>query len=153
MRLTAAEVADLCDGITQKIRDGLRLNEREWRIWLQHNWNPLHQSLDEISARKVKYALNDGNGYLENMGPNGSGVYFLFDEEELAYIGKATTISQRLWRHFVDSDIRWRDVSWIEMPVECSEEVEHYYIYKFDPPMNTRKLVRGEFMRKLVEGK
>ncbi len=153
-RLTASEVAAILgDSITQKIKDNLRLNEREWRIWLQHNWKPLHQTLDEISARKVKYALNDGSGYLQNMGPNESGVYFLFDGDELMYIGKATSINRRLYRHFDGNSFPWRNVSWIEMPQECAEEVEHYYIHALNPPMNVRKLVRGEFMKKLVNGK
>lgn len=137
----------------EKMAIGMRLNEREWRIWLKHNWKPLHQSLAQISDRRVQYALNDNSGYLRNMGPAASGVYFLFLEDSLQYVGKSTNICQRLPRHYSEMNFLWNNFSWIEMPDECAEEVEHFYIYAFNPAHNVRKLVRGELMRRLVEGK
>lgn len=136
--------------IAEKVAAGLRLNEREWREWLAVNWQPLHQTLANISGRRVQYGV-PVDGYRTNMGPNGSGVYFLFNGDRLQYVGKATSISHRLWRHFVEKNIAWDCVSWIEVISDAAEEVEHFYIYELKPPCNRRHLSRGHLMRELVQ--
>ena len=150
MWLSDAEIADqaLLE-IAEKLEIGLTLNEYEWRLWLTHNWQSLHFDLPSLRDRKVQYGVPK-DGYRQNMGPAMSGIYFLFCGDELQYIGKASNLSQRLWRHFVDRP-NWDHVTWIEAPVECCEEVEHYYIHEFNPPQNVRRLARGDLMRKLVK--
>jgi len=146
-RLTAQE-AELAK-IESKRAEGYLMDYREWRIWLRHNWRSLHFDLPTIQARRLRYG-EPKNGYRQNMGPMSGGIYFLFLDDELQYVGKATLIARRLWRHFLERPY-WDHASWIEAPAECAEEVEHYYIRAFDPPQNLRRLSCGDLMESLVK--
>jgi hypothetical protein len=120
--------------------------------WLSDNWRSVHQSFEDIAARRVRYAA-PADGYMTNRGPNAPGVYFLFDEDCLQYAGKAARIAARTWTHFTARRIPWRYLSWIECPHEVSEEVEHFYIDLFDPPYNVKFDERfGLHMASLVDG-
>lgn len=75
--------------------------------------------------------------------PAGSGVYFLFTDDDLVYVGQSKRLNQRLYRHgFPTRTIK--PVQWlthyavIPVPVELLDPVECFFIYRLEPPRNER---------------
>jgi len=63
-----------------------------------------------------------------------SGVYFLWDGDEIAYVGRADCISRRLGSHHKMRP--HHRVSAVPMSIPESWRHETYYIWKYDPPLN-----------------
>jgi len=67
-----------------------------------------------------------------------TGVYFLYREGELIYIGVSCNIAVRLWQHRVSSKV-WDEVKFIEEPdYKKAIEIEDYMISAFRPPLNLK---------------
>jgi hypothetical protein len=65
------------------------------------------------------------------------GVYFLFEAEQLVYIGKSTQIQTRFAAHFKDGR-RWTDQRILDTAAVCAKDVEKYLIRQHLPPWNSR---------------
>lgn len=76
---------------------------------------------------------------------DGSGVYFLYSGDQLAYVGQSKKLRYRLYRHGFPNHTR-RPVSWlthyavIPVPVEWLDPVENFFIHLYEPPLNKRYL-------------
>jgi hypothetical protein len=63
-------------------------------------------------------------------------VYFLFDGDELAYVGRSNCLEYRLKKHAEDK--RFDSVAFIECPDLFVDCLEIHYIKKFKPRLNIR---------------
>lgn len=70
-----------------------------------------------------------------------SGVYFLWDGDEIAYVGRADCISRRLGSHHKMQP--HHRVSAVPMSIPESWRHETYYIWKYDPPLNGHRKERA----------
>jgi hypothetical protein len=81
-------------------------------------------------------------------GINGiSGIYFLFSQDRVVYVGQSTSILHRVLAHMVAK--RWRRTeitfdSWtyVECPPEALDRLERDYITALNPPLNNDALTR-----------
>lgn len=65
-----------------------------------------------------------------------SGVYFLFEDEEIVYIGQSTDVFVRMRRHYADPKKTFDKWAFIKVPVEDLLDVERMYIKMFQPYLN-----------------
>ena len=92
--------------------------------------------LNEIRSRKRKF--------IRGMVVPATGIYFLFRDDELLYIGLSNTLYWRLWTHFIkrvdwpSAAIWFNDVTTFDVPEYWRREVEHFYIDREQPPRNIR---------------
>lgn len=64
---------------------------------------------------------------------NISGIYFLFQNNKIAYIGKSVSIFRRILEHG-----QWFDTfSYIELPKDKMDIYEKLFILKYNPEYNT----------------
>lgn len=69
--------------------------------------------------------------------PHDPGVYFLFKNGELRYVGKAVYIDERLYQHYLGHTQDWfTHYSAVWVPRNAQENVERFYIHQFKPPEN-----------------
>lgn len=61
-------------------------------------------------------------------------VYFLIKDSEIVYIGKTNEFFERISRH--NRNIEFDSYYYIETPPEKQDEVENFYIIKFQPKHN-----------------
>lgn len=66
------------------------------------------------------------------------GVYFLYEDDELLYVGKATSFAHRFDGHFREGRIPFNRVAVIPTPAAVAELLEGYWIIQLDPPMNRK---------------
>lgn len=78
------------------------------------------------------------------------GVYFLFSGDELQYVGKACSITDRLLQHRYPDRPSLRQAEWFDSvsTIEVEEDlfitaVECYYIHTFRPPRNIKYPIPG----------
>lgn len=64
---------------------------------------------------------------------NISGIYFLFKNNEIVYIGKSVSIFRRILEHKHNFD----SFSYIELPKEKLDIYEKLFILKYNPEYNT----------------
>lgn len=65
------------------------------------------------------------------------GVYFLYNESKLVYVGVACNIIVRLWQHSLSKGKNWDSVKFIEEQDYLKAiEIENYYIEKYNPLYN-----------------
>jgi hypothetical protein len=92
--------------------------------------------MDAIAARRVKYERGTGWPL--------TGVYFLFHDGELLYIGLSNQVPGRLWSHFIrrvdwpDNAIWFNEAAVIEVPEFWLRRVEAHYIDRERPPRNIK---------------
>lgn len=92
--------------------------------------------MDAIAARRVKYERGTAWPL--------TGIYFLFRDGELLYIGLSNQVQGRLWSHFIrrvdwpDNAIWFNESAVIEVPEFWLRRVEAYYIDRERPPRNVR---------------
>lgn len=60
------------------------------------------------------------------------GIYFLFSNNELVYVGQSTNIYSRLGNHNKDFD----EIAAIEVPQQHLKAIEYGLIAAFDPKLN-----------------
>lgn len=101
--------------------------------WFHDHHQRFIFKLDQLPC--LPHSMNDG--------PWNSGVYFLFLDDDLVYVGQAKYIMQRLNRHGYPPPQR-HHVDWfnnyacIWVPQLHLNSVESYYIHAFDPPRNIK---------------
>ena len=62
------------------------------------------------------------------------GIYFLFYDDELVYIGQSENVHKRVPCHIVDK--KFNNWNYIEYPEEDLDELEAEYILKYQPKYN-----------------
>jgi hypothetical protein len=65
-----------------------------------------------------------------------SGVYFLYNNDELVYIGKAQNIAKRILEHIVEGTKPFNRVMYELVPVDSLSRVETILIKALKPPFN-----------------
>lgn len=96
----------------------------------------VYLSLDAVRARKRKFT--------RGMDTPATGVYFLFHDDDLLYIGLSNQVYGRLWSHFIkrvdepDYAIWFNDVTVIDVPEFWLRRVEEFYIAREQPPRNVK---------------
>lgn len=121
-----------CDIWMNKLFEGLHL---------QHDANgpmTLNEWLAEY-ARLFIFAPSDLPDTPESVGEEErSGVYFLFLNDQIVYIGKSKQFETRLQQHRKDGR-RFDSYRIIEgIPLEQLEHIEMFYINKYQPPGNLK---------------
>lgn len=79
------------------------------------------KKFDPIEAKKIR---------MNRM----SGVYFLFNEEKIVYVGMSKNIYSRVFTH--DHAGRFDAFNFIRCPPEKCRDIEIYYIQKYKPTLN-----------------
>lgn len=67
-----------------------------------------------------------------------SGVYFLFEGEEVVYVGESNDVFLRVRTHFSDPRMKFDKWAYLKIPADERREVELEYIRMFQPHLNTR---------------
>lgn len=65
-----------------------------------------------------------------------SGIYFLFDGDEVVYIGKSTNIHNRLNSHEHDRQKKWDSFTFLEVEGIFSGALESIFIGSYRPRYN-----------------
>jgi predicted DNA-binding transcriptional regulator AlpA len=65
-----------------------------------------------------------------------TGIYFLFDDDELVYIGQSSNIMQRVGAHLYEAVKGFNKVAYIAIERARLDEIEAAMIRKFRPPYN-----------------
>ncbi len=97
--------------------------------WLRDNIARFQFSEQHIKKHAVPYELGDG--------PNKGGVYFLLEDREIVYVGKAKSVHERLIQHSKDRAFTqyW---AFGGMPELFVEDIETFYIYYLEPMLNEK---------------
>ena len=84
------------------------------------------------------------NKYGKTIVPNCLGIYHLFYNDQLVYIGMSKNIRGRLLCHLKDKDMPFNNVLWFCMDIlrenpsiEETLQIEHNMIKKFKPALNS----------------
>lgn len=64
----------------------------------------------------------------------GTGVYFLFQGDQIVYVGQTRSIAERIGQHIKTK--AFDSFAWIEVPKDRLEAVERAYINSLRPPLN-----------------
>lgn len=67
-----------------------------------------------------------------------SGVYFLYLDDALQYVGLATSFDHRFAGHWRKGLVKFNRVAYIPTRIEAAPMLEAYYIAELDPPMNVK---------------
>lgn len=106
----------------------------------RQNWDNM-APLDWFECRLDTFLLPLSNiaadtvAYPQTQPPNDVGIYFLFEDNELLYVGQSTQIRYRLFRHYRE-DFRFNRFAAIWVPKMFLTDIEYAYINKHLPPMN-----------------
>lgn len=104
--------------------------------WFHHHHERFLRSLDQIRGARAAY--EDGAG------PEGEGIYFLFDGDALQYVGQSRAIATRLVQHFYPNPPSLLIAPWLShfsaiwAPLDLLNTVEGYYIHLLRPPRNVK---------------
>lgn len=97
---------------------------------------PELQSIERIAATRAPYRIGDGG--------DDAGIYFLWHDDGLLYIGLSVEVSARLRAHFMlridrpDRAIPFNAISVVPCPEHHLRDVERAYIRRERPPCNVR---------------
>lgn len=73
-----------------------------------------------------------------------SGIYFLYLHETLQYVGKSECFIGRVGHHVTGKKSLFDRAAFLHVPADILNEVELFYILKYDPPLNrTHSKQRG----------
>jgi hypothetical protein len=64
------------------------------------------------------------------------GVYFLINLREIVYVGQSVNVPRRVEEHFNDPKMSFSHVAYLRVKEAHLDEVEQFYVRKFDPPYN-----------------
>lgn len=83
-----------------------------------------------IIAEKIRpYTFDDP--------PHDEGIYFLFRDGALRYVGKAVSIQERLYQHYLSHTQGWfTHYAALWVPFDAQWNVERFYIHQLKPPEN-----------------
>lgn len=103
--------------------------DREARRRINPRRAPLpHKRLDALlsahASNKAKFPYS------------GPAVYFLWQGDDLVYVGQTVNLLYRIATHFGEKLITFDHFSYIECAEEDLLNLERRAIFKFDPPMN-----------------
>lgn len=99
--------------------------------WFHGNQKAMLFDLDQLP--RIPHKMNTG--------PESEGIYFLFLDDELVYVGQACRIMERLNRHAYPTLSR-HHADWFShyaavwVPRLFLDSVEAFYIHYFNPPRN-----------------
>jgi hypothetical protein len=96
--------------------------------WLDQNWAGLVLSPRDLPG--IDFDTPDA-------APVAAGVYFLFSDNELLYVGLSNNARQRLLEHWRQGEIPFDNFSFIECRHGVYPHVELAYIDALEPPYNT----------------
>lgn len=97
--------------------------------WFMDNAESFIVSMDLIMKNIAPYSFGSP--------PHESGIYFLFDKDDLIYIGESVSIHNRLIQHYKNK--RFDSYScMIGMPGLYRKEIEAFYIHKYEPVLNAK---------------
>ena len=76
------------------------------------------------------------------------GIYFLFENDEVVYVGQALDMASRIRTHIVESKKSFSSHAQIAVPEEkhhLLNEIEAYFIHKFQPKYNITIPPQGRY--------
>lgn len=77
------------------------------------------------------------------------GIYFLFLDDRMVYVGKATDLCLRLRQHYMDK--RFNRVAYVTgIPEMFIEDVEAFYIHAATPDLNRQYPPKGRVCRAML---
>jgi hypothetical protein len=80
----------------------------------------------------------------------GSGVYFLYREGVIVYVGQAVDMRRRLGQHLGDILKRFDSVACVRCPIDQLDRLERHYIEELVPEYNQCSL--ASFLRRANNG-
>lgn len=86
-------------------------------------------------CKKVPKELR-GFGKVFEVEPVYSGIYFLYDYNELVYIGQSSDINQRIYIHIWEGKKRFTNAYYIPFRRTKIDAAEEYFIRMFKPKHN-----------------
>jgi hypothetical protein len=72
------------------------------------------------------------------------GIYFLVANKKIVYVGMSNLIPRRIFRHR-DNGMSFDSLAWFEAPTMYIKDIEAYYIWRCNPPMNNKWPNSGHF--------
>lgn len=85
------------------------------------------------------YAMEDAPSPIESDWPSKPGIYFVWSEGTVVYVGKSRSLKRRLGSH---EKIQEGDkVSWLLMPLKEIHFAELFYIWKYRPVRNSEATI------------
>ena len=75
------------------------------------------------------------------------GVYFLYSQSTVIYIGQAADLVSRVKSHDSNKNIPFDAFSWIQAPFDELNDLEAYYIFTMDPEHNSTIPTNSRFLR------
>lgn len=72
-----------------------------------------------------------------------SGIYFLYLEGVVVYVGRANNVRRRLGEHISEGVKKFDEMSWLPYPLAHLESVERKFISRLAPSYNTCSFARG----------
>lgn len=100
--------------------------------WFKANAHVLLHTAEEIISDAEPYKLGDG--------PNAWGIYILVSDNEIAYVGRAMTIYDRLRAHRRSGKVFDRYWCFGGVPYDWLDHVEKHYIWHLKPRVNVLRV-------------
>lgn len=148
--------------INQRLAEYLNINDSQTHRWSKKDYRLIGCNRQGIIDSYFKQCISDFYDFLDKYqpkritceinAPNTQGLYFLYQDNELKYIGRTKDIKRRLYQHayfsHIDGLIGTYDVKVIEVENEVDLEImEIIFIKLLKPPLNI------EFYDSRVNGK
>lgn len=67
-----------------------------------------------------------------------AGIYFLYKDYKVVYVGQAQILAERLARHYKDDTKEFDQVRYINLPIEHLNDIERAFIKLYNPVLNKR---------------
>lgn len=114
------------------------------------------EALDQLSAKRGIRPYSIEAHWRQDV-PNGAGIYFLWIDEELVYIGQSINLRSRLRTHRRYSErayapwnpLGWTHATWVAVPEDTLNNWEVSYIAKYLPRFNI--LLRKQLAEAVVQ--
>ncbi len=98
--------------------------------WWRDNKDRLCMTLEQLLPLRTSDIKN---------APDDCGIYVLFVDDNISYIGRAICFYSRIWQHIKRDEIPFNQIVTIPCPELCLRELETYYYETFSPPFNYRR--------------
>lgn len=92
-------------------------------------------TIEQIRAHKIMYDRNRERPTPKNS-ITGCGVYFLFQGNDLIYVGKSVSFCDRFVQH--ERRMRFDGFSTIDIHQELYTALKNHYLHEFSPRLNAR---------------
>lgn len=87
----------------------------------------------ELIELLMKYQYNSTKCDMDIFKP---GIYFLYNEYKIVYIGQAKVLAERLARHYKDTDKVFDQVRYLNVPETDLNDIERVFIKIYLPEYN-----------------